>query len=254
MRKSYFWFIFSGISLWIVRNAIGTACIPCKPDSPLGRNAEFEYSMPDGTLCKAMWGDYVDDKYYTLIGLRESFNVLPRFLYLSAGKAYELLYWDVHSRFCGSCGGVLERHSSISKICKSCHREYWPSLSTAIIVLVRRGDEVLLVQAKNFCGEYWGLIAGFVETGETLEECVRREVMEETGISITRICYYASQPWPYPCGLMVGFYADFVEGEIHLQASELNKGAWFKKNNLPTIPDKLSMARMLLDAWQEGRF
>ena len=112
----------------------------------------------------------------------------------------------------------------------------------------------------RFCGvcggtmklHFYGVVAGFVETGETLEEAVHREVMEETGITITNLRYFGSQPWPYPCGLMVGFNADYVEGEIHLQRSELSKGAWFNKENLPTIPEKLSIARKLIDAWIEG--
>ena len=110
-------------------------------------------------------------------------------------------------------------------------------------------DEVLLVRAKNFRRDFFGLVAGFVETGETLEEAVAREALEETGVTITNIRYFASQPWPYPCGLMVGFNADYVSGEIHLQKSEIAKGGWFRRDNLPEIPEKLSIARMLLDDW-----
>ena len=127
----------------------------------------------------------------------------------------------------------------------------WPQLATAVIVLIHRGDEVLLVHAKNFKTDFYGLVAGFVETGETLEEAVHREVMEETGIKIKNVTYFSSQPWPYPSGLMVGFNADYVSGEVRLQRSELSKGDWFSKNNLPTIPEKLSIARMLIDAWLE---
>ncbi len=127
----------------------------------------------------------------------------------------------------------------------------WPQLATAVIVLIHRGDEVLLVHAKNFKTDFYGLVAGFVETGETLEEAVHREVMEETGIKIKNVTYFSSQPWPYPSGLMVGFNADYVSGELRLQRSELSKGGWFSKNNLPTIPEKLSIARMLIDAWLE---
>ena len=96
-------------------------------------------------------------------------------------------------------------------------------------------------------------MAGFVETGETLEECVVREVCEETQLRVSGIRYFGSQPWPYPSGLMVGFYADYAGGTLRLQRSELNKGGWYRRDNLPPIPGRLSMARMWLDAWIEGR-
>lgn len=110
-----------------------------------------------------------------------------------------------------------------------------------------------MVHAHNLRGKYYGLVAGFVETGETLEECVRRELMEETGVTVKNIRYFGSQPWPYPCGLMIGFYADYVEGDLHLQRSEIAYGGWFNRDKLPDIPGKVSMARMLIDAWLEGR-
>lgn len=143
----------------------------------------------------------------------------------------------------------MRMDTDISKKCTQCGKEVWPQLAIAVIVLIHKGDEVLLVNARNFRTHFYGLVAGFVETGETLEEAVHREVKEETGIKITNLRYFSSQPWPYPCGLMVGFNADYVEGEIHLQRSELAKGAWFRKDNLPTIPEKLSIARKLIDAW-----
>lgn len=143
----------------------------------------------------------------------------------------------------------MKMHTPISKVCTQCGREIWPLLSTAIIVLIHRGDEVLLVHARNFRSDFYGLVAGFVETGETLEEAVHREVREETGMEITNLRYFGSQPWPYPCGLMVGYNADYVSGDLHLQRDELSRGAWFTKSNLPTIPEKLSIARMILDDW-----
>ena len=140
-------------------------------------------------------------------------------------------------------------HTDISKRCEECGKEVWPSLATAIIVLVHRGDEVLLVHARNFRGNFFGLVAGFVETGESLEEAVHREVMEETGLTITNLRYFGSQPWPYPSGLMVGFHADYVSGEIKLQKEELAAGQWFGRDNLPEIPEKLSIARKIIDDW-----
>ena len=162
-----------------------------------------------------------------------------------------VLYWDQNTKYCGVCGGLMHFDTDISKKCEHCGKEIWPQLATAIIVLIRKNDEVLLVHANSFRDDHYGLVAGFVETGETLEEAVYREVMEETGLHITNLRYFGSQPWPYPCGLMVGFTADYDSGKIHLQRSELSKGSWFDKDHLPHIPEKLSIARQLLDHWLE---
>lgn len=147
----------------------------------------------------------------------------------------------------------MKMNTNISKLCTNCGKEFWPQLSTAVIVLVQRGEEVLLVHSRNFKTNFYGLIAGFVETGETLEEAAHREVLEETGIKIKNLRYFSSQPWPYPCGLMVGFFAEYDNGRLHLQKSELSKGHWFSKNNLPTIPEPLSIARIMIDNWLKNK-
>ena len=136
------------------------------------------------------------------------------------------------------------------KRCPACGYEIYPPISTAIIVLIRRGaDEVLLVHARNFRGTFYGLVAGFLEPGETLEQCVEREVREETGLSICNIRYFDSQSWPYPSGLMVGFTADYAGGTIKLQDDELSAGAFYHRDHLPELPQKLSIARRLIDHW-----
>ena len=188
---------------------------------------------------------------YEMCGLRQSYYKLSSEEYLKAGKCHELLYWDQNTKFCGVCGGTMKFHTDISKRCEHCGKEVWPQLATAVIVLVRRENEILLVHANNFRTDFYGLVAGFVETGETLEEAVHREVLEETGLHIKNLKYFASQPWPYPCGLMVGFMAEYDSGKIHLQRSELSKASWFDKDHLPQIPEKLSIARQLIDHWLE---
>ena len=210
--------------------------------------------LDDGTPVSTLYIDtpVTNDARYQMCGLRASFYRLSEALYLKAGKCHELLYWDRNTQFCGVCGASMEMKTGISKRCTNCGKEVWPQLATAIIVLIHRGEEVLLVHARNFKGDFYGLVAGFVETGENLEEAVRREVMEETGLTIKNIRYFGSQPWPYPCGLMVGFNADYESGAVRLQREELNKGAWFTKDHLPTIPEKLSIARMILDDWLEN--
>lgn len=241
----------------------GTYTIPCCAEppietkpwthvmtiTPMGDGTEVRTLNIDNPQNIVVTNDSLRANGYEFIGLRQTFYHLPMSFYLKAGKCQELLYWDQNTRFCGVCGAPMRMSTDISKQCTECGKEVWPQLATAIIVLIHRGDEVLLVHARNFKSDFFGLVAGFVETGETLEEAVQREVMEETGVTITNISYFGSQPWPYPCGLMVGFNADYVSGDIHLQKSELSKGSWFRYDALPRIPQKLSIARRLLDAW-----
>ena len=187
------------------------------------------------------------------VGLRASYFKLPLSHYLHAGKAREVLHFDEQMQFCPRCGHPLTLHEqpNTHKECDACNHQLWPSISTAIIVRITRGEEILLVRARNFRGTFYGLVAGFLETGETLEECVAREVKEETGISIKNLRYFASQPWPYPSGLMVGFTAEYAGGTIRIQDEELTEARFFHRTRLPEIPPKLSMARMLIDDFIE---
>ena len=191
---------------------------------------------------------------YKWIGVRQAYDLLPASIYQVVVKGAELTYWETTNKYCGSCGSLLERHTEISKRCPKCQREFWPLLALAVIVAITRnnGKELLMVQARNFKGDYYGLVAGFVETGETLEEALQREVMEETGCRIKNIQYFGSQPWPYPSNLMVGFTAEWDGGELQLQKSELRKGGWFTRDTLPNIPGKVSLARKLIDAWLDS--
>ncbi len=257
MKKLFF--VFCQEDLLLEKTVDGGYTIPLQDEPPIDvkpwTNVMNLTPMEDGTEVKAYRIDspVINHQRFEMCGLRQSFFKLERRLYLKAGKCRELLYWDQNTKFCGVCGAPMRMDTDISKKCTECGKEIWPQLATAIIVLIHKGDEVLLVRAKNFKRDYYGLVAGFVETGETLEEAVIRETQEETGIKISNIRYFGSQPWPYPCGLMVGFNADYVSGEIHLQTSEIAKGGWFSKDNLPNIPEKLSIARMLIDSWLENK-
>ncbi len=260
-----YWYIFCKTDLLLEKSPDGSFRIPIgtNPPIPLHEWNTIHNITPaeDNQEVKAVMIDMpvTGNDRYEMCGLRQSYYRLPLEQYLKAGKCQEILYWDSNTKFCGVCGAPMKLHTDISKRCVNCGKEVWPQLATAVIVLIHRKscnpdyaqqtDEVLLVHARNFRTDFYGLVAGFVETGETLEEAVHREVMEETGITINNLRYFGSQPWPYPCGLMVGFHADYVSGDIHLQKEELSKGAWFGKDNLPTIPEKLSIARQLIDDW-----
>lgn len=251
MRKYYFVFCQDTLLLEKEGDAYTIPCCEEPPTEVKSWTTVLHVTPLDGVevLSYAIDTPVADNEQYEMCALRQSYYKLPYPLYLKAGKCAELIYWDKNTKYCGTCGGQMRFHTDISKRCEHCGKEVWPQLATAIIVLISRGDEVLLARGRNFKSDFYGLIAGFVETGETLEEAVRREVMEETGISIKNIRYFGSQPWPYPSGLMVGFYADYDSGEIRLQKQELKKAGWFHRTNLPKIPEKLSIARQLIDNW-----
>lgn len=204
-----------------------------------------------GTVSKAANMDkpYEEDEKYVMMPLRQTFFHLGEEEFKTATKCAEILYWDETTKYCSVCGAPMERHTNISKICTKCGREVWPQLAIAIIVRITRGDKILLVKARTFRKDFYGLVAGFVETGEGLEQAVEREIKEEVGLRIRKLKYFGSQSWPFPCGLMVGFTAEYESGEITLQEEELIDGKWFGKDNLPNIPDKMSIARRLIDDW-----
>jgi len=257
--KKYF-FVFCKSDLLLEKHDDGSYTVPLREEAPTElkpwTTVHNITPFPDGTEVKTYSIDspVISDPRYEMVGLRASYHKIDYPLYLKAGKCQEILYWDYNTKFCGVCGGMMKKHTDISKRCEQCGKEVWPQLATAVIVLIRRGDEILLVHANNFRGKYFGLVAGFVETGETLEEAVYREVEEEVGLKIRNLKYFGSQPWPYPSGLMVGFTAEYESGDIHLQRSELGAGGWYTRENLPEIPDKLSIARRLIDNWlDEGK-
>lgn len=257
-KQPTYWFVFIGNSLLLQHDEKGYS-IPCSEMPPVPMKEwtpKQELPMLNGKPCVAYSLNVPPDDMNGLetVGLRESWNVLPQEFYNEAGKAAELLYWDSNTKYCGVCGAPMKRETAISKRCTHCGKEIWPQVSPAIIVRIRRGDDILLVHARNFRrSEMYGLVAGFVETGETLEECVIREVQEEVGLTITNIRYFGSQAWPYPCGIMIGFTADYVSGELHLQEEELSHARWFNRNCLPPIPDKMSIARRLIDDYIEEK-
>lgn len=249
-----YWFIFCKTDILLQKLADGTYTVPKGSEAPVEIKPWYHVlnvGELNGVKVKtfSIEAPVTGRSNLEMCGLRPSYYKLTTELYLRAGKCFELIYWDHNTQFCGVCGAPMKMHTDISKRCTQCGKEVWPQLATAIIVLIRRGDEALLVHARNFKTNFYGLVAGFVETGETLEEAVMREVNEETSIRITNLTYFGSQPWPYPSGLMVGFYADYVSGDVKLQQSELSAGTWFHHDHLPQLPEKLSIARKLIDHW-----
>ena len=165
----------------------------------------------------------------------------------TACRALGLLNWRAAHRFCGACGGPLAEHpAEMARSCAACGRTEYPSLAPAVIVRVEKAGQILLAQHVQRIPDLWTCLAGYVEVGESLEECVHREVQEEVGLVVGDVRYVASQHWPYPNQLMVGFTAQWQAGELKLQPEELSAARWFDPADVPKIPPPGSMAYRLI--------
>lgn len=191
--------------------------------------------------------DMVEEKY-KFHDFRSIISYMNDEEFLLCSKAIQVINWDKDHKFCGRCGTMMETMTDErAKICPKCGFINYPRISPAIIVAITNGEKLLLAHNKNFKPGLYSLIAGFVEVGETFEQCVKREIMEEVGIKVKNIKYFQSQPWPFPNSLMIAFTAEYVEGEIQVDGKEIEDAGWYTVDKFPMIPAKGSVARKLID-------
>jgi NAD+ diphosphatase len=247
-----FWFVISNGKLLVKMDRNGYS-IPRKKDI-----GEIENQMNhlqflgtlDGTPCHV--ASYPDENAF-LEGLmfsnvRKLFGILADHVTLAAGCSAQLIRWHQTHKYCGACGSLMaDKEEERAKFCTECKAVYYPRLSPAVIVAVLKGDEILLARSARFPGNMYSVLAGFVEIGESLEDCVEREVFEETGIKVQNITYFGSQPWPFPDSLMLGFTADYAEGEICVDSAEIAEARWFSADTLPNVPGRISIAGHLIE-------
>jgi len=183
-------------------------------------------------------------------GLRSLFGVLDDAHFALAGRALQLLEWDRTHQFCGRCGTpTVPKTTERSRECPACGLGAYPRVAPAIMALIRRAPaELLLARSPRFPPGMYSALAGFVEPGETLEQCLEREVAEEVGLEVGNVRYFASQPWPFPHSLMVAFVADWKSGEIRVDQLEIEAAQWFNLEALPQLPNPISISRRLIDA------
>ncbi len=185
--------------------------------------------------------------------LKSVLNTYPRDIAEALSRAKQLVHWLLDNVYCGRCGNALAFSSSMSALtCKACGHFSFPRLSPACIVLVTKGEEILLAHSPHFSSNVYSLLAGFVEAGESAEACAQREVKEEVGIDITNLRYFGTQTWPFPHSLMIGFFADYAGGEIVLQPEEIEDARWFTKENLPILPSPSSIAYRMIEYWSQN--
>lgn len=165
-------------------------------------------------------------------------------------SARELHWWRSRNRFCGCCGApTIDVATERAKKCPQCNTLFFPGASSAVIVAVTRGKQILLAHNRNFRPGLFSLLAGFVDPGETLEQAAIREVREEVGVEIGELRYVSSQPWPFPNSLMLGFRAQYVSGELMADGKEIEQAGWYTRDALPEIPREGTVAHAIIDAW-----
>lgn len=191
--------------------------------------------------------DELDPAQYHRGNLYQLLGRVDDQLFALAGRASQLLDWERDHQFCGRCGQPMDTDQLERAMrCQPCGTINYPRIAPCVIVLVTRGDEMLLAHNANFPGPMYSTLAGFIEAGESAEETLAREVREEVGVEVGRMTYFQSQSWPFPNQLMLGFFAEYTGGDIVCDQVEIDDAQWFHYSELPKIPPASSVAGQLI--------
>ena len=257
-----YWFLFQNDRLVVLTGDAEQVTVPCLADpaglglSPVRR--QYLGYLENGTGAPVHCYSAECDPALSLgegmaaEGLRQLYTRLDDTFFTIAGRAVQIVDWDRNHQFCGRCATPTESMpNERARRCPNCGLSSYPRISPATICAVTRhsedGERILLARNHRFPAGRYSVLAGFVEAGESLEECVAREIDEEVGIQVKNIRYFGSQPWPFPNSLMIGFTAEYADGDIVLEDAEIADAQWFAADNLPQLPPPMSIARRLID-------
>ncbi|EKD69926.1 MAG: hypothetical protein ACD_46C00695G0001 [uncultured bacterium] len=252
-NKKSFWFIFQNEKLLL------TSTI--QSHSPLSLDEIFniqsaltrQYCLMDTSqyqvFCAELPTDFTMPDGLTIIPLKKALELLHSDWYNIAAKASAIIDWDKNHQYCGRCSNpTIHRENTFERYCPICNLVFYPRISPSIIVLIQKNDHILMARGHHFTPGVYGLIAGFVEPGESLEDAVHREVKEEINIKIKNLTYFGSQAWPFPDSLMMGFIAEYASGEIQIDPKEIAEAGWYRYDALPGRPSsQISIANRLLN-------
>ena len=256
--KAYY-FIFSGNDILVEKVSDTLVTIPC-----IEQDAAEQMDLSDACVlgqydhifcyCAGVRPEKVPDRY-ELINLRSLSGRVETDFWSMAGYARQIHDWDMNFKFCGRCGARTTRAATEhSRVCKTCRLTSYPRISPAIITAVVKDHQILLARGVNFPNrKMFSVLAGFVEPGESLEDCVKREIFEEVGIRVKQIHYFNSQPWPFPDSLMIGFTAVYDSGALAIDENEILEAGWFKAGDLPVIPKRHTLAGELINWFVRGQ-
>jgi len=244
-----FFLLNAKLELWVHRQG-DQIRLPTSGDvaGGAGLEASFVLGSLGKFLCCTGLTDQPPAPGFETCDLREAMTCFDDALYSALARARMLQHWNGRSKFCGACGAALQlAESEISKTCGRCGEIYFPVIAPATITLIRKGDQLLLAHNRHFREGLYSIIAGFTEAGETLEACVRREILEEVGIRVRNVKYAGDQAWPFPHSHMIGFTAEYESGDINPDGHEITEARWFSVDDLPELPSSLSISRKLID-------
>ncbi|MDI9395369.1 MAG: NAD(+) diphosphatase [Euryarchaeota archaeon] len=246
------WFIFRGRDI-LLKTHKNPGAIPKLLDfGELGLPAVREQYLGvlEGTHCFSIElpADAEAPEGMEFFDLRQAYSKISEGCFELVNKAVQVMEWDRTNQFCSRCGTkTVQKPGERGKECPECGEFFFPRISPAVIVLIRKDRKVLLARSPNFPKGMYSLIAGFVEPGETAEEAVVREVWEEVGIRVKNITYFGTQAWPFPNSLMIGFSAEYDSGDIKPDGFEIEDAKWFSADYLPLLPGNISISRKLID-------
>lgn len=263
-KEPAYWFIFNQFRLLVhsdnAKIRLPLISGPAQLDCTLLRSQYLGY-LEEGEAIRHCYAGEVSEDTKPLtgmefLGLRQLFGRIDDDALALAGRAIQIKEWDKTHQFCGQCGSIVEQlEYERAKKCPRCGHTTYPRLAPAVIVRIERpsltGTEILLARNQRHPAGFFSVLAGFVEPGESLEECIHREVREEVGIEIKDIQYFGSQPWPFPNSLMIAFTAKYASGAIQVEEEEIAEASWYKANALPSVPPRISIARQMIDAFIE---
>lgn len=256
-EKIEYWFIFQNDRMMITKDIVNQFIENKLITTPLiGDVKNFflrQYLIVQSNdfivYCAELSSDHPVPANIDLISLRKALELLGKDWYNIAVKAYAIINWDKNHQYCGRCGTkTAHKPKTFERVCPSCSLVFYPRISPSIIVLIEKGDQILMARGHHFIPGAYGLIAGFIESGESAEDAVHREVKEEVGLKIKNLRYFGSQSWPFPDSLMIAFTAKYASGKIIINRAEIEDAGWYRIDNLPGRPSSsISIARKLVD-------
>ena len=203
--------------------------------------------------CGEINEDFIIPHFMIYMNLKDLTHKMSEDMFWISGRAVQVVNWNNDHVYCGRCGTLTQTVvGERAKKCPKCKLSNYPRISPAIIVAVVREGKLLLAHNLQFPKDLYSVVSGFVEVGETFEECVVREVQEETGIAVKNIKYFGNQPWPFPNSIMIGFTAEYASGEIKVDGVEICHASWYSPNEMPVTPDSISIAKKLIDWFVEN--